>query len=59
MVMSFEDESSESRRRDDNGGNLPELKVDYWTEFLSEFSEGMMWHVGEEMKVTDYGKNWW
>lgn len=58
MVVSFEHETSELRRGDDNSGDSAELEVNDGTELVSEASENVVWHVSdsEEVKVTDYGK---
>lgn len=58
VIVSFENESSELSGGDDDGGNLAELQVEYGTELVSELGEGVVGHVCEEVKVTDYGESW-
>lgn len=57
MVVSLENETSELRGGDDNGGDPAELEINNGAELVSEVSESVVWHVCKKMmKVTYNGK---
>lgn len=46
------------RGGDYEGGDLAQLEVYDWAEFLGELGQGVMGHGGEEVEVTYYGELW-